>query len=815
MTYRILGLLMAGVLVLAACSPTDSAEADVTYVIVTGEPVVGQPAAQQITPTPPLPTASPATPTPDIPPEITLQIADRYLLNGRYEDAVFSYQIVLDQSEAAPADLRAAAAFGMGQAALREGLFERAVDAMTILISQFPQDFRAVQAYFLRGDAYMGLSQWQQAVDDYRQYLVLRPGIIDSYAYERIGDALINLNRFEEALASYDQATAATRSTSPQAALMEKVARLYRLNNQVELAIEQYDGILAFAQNRPYRAFIMFTAGEALLEAGDMVRGLLRMEQVFTEYEDTAQAYAAMQILLENDRVLDPYRQGRVSYFAEDYESAIEAFNVYTAQTPLTEIPAELHLLLGRAYRAVGNDDAARIAFQTIIDQFPSDPLFGDALLEQGRTFFIAGEIDQAIARYLEIANTYGDLAETAAEALWRAAYLYGTNDNAEESRDLFIRLADTYPDTEQARSGLTIAAAAAVSTGQNAVAETLYARLAELSSGSQRAEALLQLGRLALDTGAAQQAQQALSEAIAAAPESYFSARAQDLLAGRAPFSPPAQYVFEFDDLAEVTEAENWLRTTFGVVQDSPLWPLSPVLEQDPRVIRGRELWAVGAFDAATIEFLDVIDDYSRDGLASYQLAIYMRIIGAYRPSIVAAANLIILSGQGTLNVPPFIARLRYPFYYGNEIRNAGEEYGFDPLILASLIRQESLFDTNATAAADEKGLTQVIPSTAAYIAEQLQWPDYEHSDLFRPYAGIAFGAFFLSEQLNRFDNSVYPALAAYNAGPGRAIDWLELSGGDPDRFMATITISSTRTYIQRIYGNYNIYRALYGRDG
>jgi soluble lytic murein transglycosylase len=154
----------------------------------------------------------------------------------------------------------------------------------------------------------------------------------------------------------------------------------------------------------------------------------------------------------------------------------------------------------------------------------------------------------------------------------------------------------------------------------------------------------------------------------------------------------------------------------------------------------------------------------------------------------------------------------MRYPAYYSDEVRRIADEYGFDPLLMLSLIRHESLFDTYATAAADEKGLTQVIPGTGQYIADQLNWPDYQHRDLFRPYAGIEFGAFYLSEQLNRFDGNVYAALAGYNAGPGRAINWLELSGGDPDRFMATITISSTQLYIQRIYSNYNIYRELYG---
>ena len=135
------------------------------------------------------------------------------------------------------------------------------------------------------------------------------------------------------------------------------------------------------------------------------------------------------------------------------------------------------------------------------------------------------------------------------------------------------------------------------------------------------------------------------------------------------------------------------------------------------------------------------------------------------------------------------------------------------DPLLLLSLIRHESLFNTYATASAGEKGLTQVVPATAQYIAEQLNWPNYQNTDLFRPYVGIEFGAYFLAENIQRFDGNVQAALAGYNAGPGRAQSWLDLSGGDPDQFMTAITIDSTRTYVQRIYGFYNIYRALYGK--
>ena len=199
-------------------------------------------------------------------------------------------------------------------------------------------------------------------------------------------------------------------------------------------------------------------------------------------------------------------------------------------------------------------------------------------------------------------------------------------------------------------------------------------------------------------------------------------------------------------------------------------------------------------------------------DVLASYQLAIHLRGLGAYRESIIAAADVIITSKTGTLQAPRFIARMRFPDYYIDLIYPVAQERGMDPLLMLSLIRQESLFNTHATAAAGEKGLMQVIPSTAQYIAGQLGWPDYQHSDLFRPYAGVAFGSYYIDEQLELFDQNPIVALAAYNAGPGRAYDWNALSGGDPDLFMTTMTIDSTRHYVQFIYRNYNIYRELYG---
>lgn len=803
--------LLTGTL-LTACSLNN--EPPVTFVVITDTPSVTLTPSATFTASPsPEPSA---TATPDLPPDSALRLGDRALLDGYYEEAIDLYRLVLVRSESND-DQKGAAAFHGGRAALRAGLFTEAVDLLTQAISIDPNDTRASQAYFLRGDAHLGLSNWQAAIDDFRRYLQDRAGVLDSYAYERIADAQIALGQTDEALVSYRQASDAPRIPESSFVLREKVAQVYITLGNVGLAVTQLDAIAQAAEDVEYRATIEYRAAQALITAGDLEHGLDRMETIVENYPSLPQGLDALNILEANERNINNYQRGLAYYLHGYYQEAIQSFNEYSTETLLADIPVNMYLLLGRAYREVGNADAALVTFQTVTSQFATSAQFGEALLEQGRTRFLSGDITGAINFYLNIVQTYPNLNE-APEAMWRAAYLYGTNGSLAESRRVFEELADKYPQSEQAETGLTIAAEAAEQGGDKNGAEFLYGRLATIAVADERAAAYFQVARLARERGDNEAVEAALRSAITAAPDTYYSARANDILNGVAPFTPPDELNFQFDDLAQLTEAEDWLRQEFSIPAEipAPLWPLSPELQNDPRIIRGQELWLMGMFEDAETEFFDILDEYENDGLASYRLALFLRGIGAYYPSVVGAANVIRAANVSTLEAPRYIARMRYPTYYRDVVVSTAEERDIDPLLMYSLIRHESLFNTNATAAAGEKGLTQVIPGTGDYIAQQLEWEDYQHADLFRPYAGIAFGAYYLDEQLERFADAgnlqVMAALSGYNAGPGRAITWLENANSDPETFMESITIDSTRLYIQLIYSHHAIYRAIYG---
>ena len=788
-------LLFTLVILVAACSPAAAPTSTPTSTSVP----TATPAATATPTQTPVPTL-----TPTVAPELLLQHVDKLLRDGDQVRGLFALESLLTQTPAPPQ--AAAAALLLGQELLRDEQFNAARESFSLYMDLQPPAQRDARAFFWRASALARLENWPDAVADYAAWMQLRPGAIDSYALERIGDAQLASAQLDAALSSYSAATESGRNLAAALRLREKLAGTFLEAGRVAEAVAQYETILTLANNAVYRANIRLTAAQVLLNAGEEANALALMQALFEEQPGTPAAYEAMLILLEREVALDGVAVGRVSFFAGDVQRAQAALAPLAQEDP--DFPAALWLMLGRAERDLGNSDAAVAAFNNIADD---DALYGEALLELGRTRFRSGDTEGAIEHYSQVAASQAASPE-AAEALWRVGFLQGSLDLPLEARATFEQLAEQYPDTVQARSGLWLAAEAAVRHEDSAIAEQFYTRVAQAVSGADSAEAWLHTGQLARQRGDEEVAKSAFNAAIAAAPDSFFAARSRDLLSARAALQPATALRFAFEEATELTRAEDWLRSIFSITQEGPLWPASEDMLADGRLQRGAALWSLGLHNAAREEFAALLDEYSDDGLRSYQLAVHLRGLGDYYSSIFAAANILNAAGVATLEAPPWLARLRYPVYWQDVVQDVARQHAMDPMLLFALIRLESLFNPWAEAAAGEKGLTQVIPPTGDYIAGQISWPNYQHSDLFRPQASVTFGAWYLAEQLERFGLDALVALAGYNAGPGRALGWQQAAQGDADRFLAAIDIESTRNYVQLIYGFHYVYRTLYG---
>jgi soluble lytic murein transglycosylase-like protein len=123
----------------------------------------------------------------------------------------------------------------------------------------------------------------------------------------------------------------------------------------------------------------------------------------------------------------------------------------------------------------------------------------------------------------------------------------------------------------------------------------------------------------------------------------------------------------------------------------------------------------------------------------------------------------------------------------YAAEIDAAAAKYHVDPALLRGLIRQESNFNANAQSPAGARGLTQLMPGTAAALGV----------DPSVPAQAIEGGAKYLRQQLDRFGNDPAKALAAYNAGPGA----VQRYGGVPP-------YAETQNYVRKVLGYAADYR-------
>jgi len=136
----------------------------------------------------------------------------------------------------------------------------------------------------------------------------------------------------------------------------------------------------------------------------------------------------------------------------------------------------------------------------------------------------------------------------------------------------------------------------------------------------------------------------------------------------------------------------------------------------------------------------------------------------------------------------------------------------GVDPLVLHSIIRQESRFQYNALSSAGALGLMQMLPRTAVEVARKERMRKPGRKDLLNPKVNVTLGAAYLSHLLKAYGGDYLRAVAAYNAGEAAVARWWEKANGDPALFLESVTYRETRFYVRRVFLNvlqyYQIYR-------
>lgn len=156
-------------------------------------------------------------------------------------------------------------------------------------------------------------------------------------------------------------------------------------------------------------------------------------------------------------------------------------------------------------------------------------------------------------------------------------------------------------------------------------------------------------------------------------------------------------------------------------------------------------------------------------------------------------------------------IYKLVYPIGYAKYINKYSFENKISPYILLSLIRKESRFNPNAISSVGAKGLMQLMPDTAVYIAN-LSGIKYNEKEIFDPEYNISLGSKYYNYiKTNHHNNDLY-VIASYNGGHGAVSKWINNFGtNNLDEFVEKIPYQETKEYVKQIYKNYWVYNILY----
>ena len=686
------------------------------------------------------------------------------------------------------------------------------------------------RAHLLHAEILHSIGRQSDAIAEYWLFLetypqlgeIIQPRIAD--AYQALGDPGAAIDAYRRAADAIYNNTGLSANDNIVAyvLMLETVAQTASNAGQYMNAVAAYDEILNIAERPHYRADIQYRAGQALAAAGDTPGAVERWLAATQEDPTVGAAYSALIELVNRDVAFDLYTRGVIDLYAEAWIPAINAYESFLGVTSATDGRFPLALLgAGQAYAGSGAHAEAISYFDRVINEYPQCDCAGEAWLGRAASENALG--DEIAAR-----RTYRTFAREqpgnplAPEALWRSALLALNSDNEVEAGLDFLTLAELFPESERAPASLYFVAIGAYRNGLYGQSVSTFERL-QRDYPDYRWDAVgYWLGRALHANGMPLAGNETWQNLVDRAPDIYYG-----VLAAQGITDPSGRQSSAIDGISAISAdftplagddgsqafAEEWLAGWVAAGDAGrELAVLPSHILTETELIGGRVLLDIGDRSGGSAQ-LERLYRRHRDNPATlYPLILEFERLGVYRLAISAATYLLQSSPARLLEETPiFLQKLAYPRHFEEMVVQEALVNDLDPNVFFSLIRQESLFEEGARSSAAAQGLAQIIPDTGSWIATQLGYPNYSNDLVYRPDINLKFGAYYLAWVRDYQGGNLTSALAGYNAGPGNADRWRELSGNDDALFVELFDYNEPRVYIQAILSNLYHYTRLY----
>jgi soluble lytic murein transglycosylase len=153
----------------------------------------------------------------------------------------------------------------------------------------------------------------------------------------------------------------------------------------------------------------------------------------------------------------------------------------------------------------------------------------------------------------------------------------------------------------------------------------------------------------------------------------------------------------------------------------------------------------------------------------------------------------------------------LRYTAPFSDQVRPKAQQLALDDGWVYGLMRQESRFIMNAKSSVGAKGLMQLMPATAKWVAKKINLSNFHPNRVTEMDMNVTLGTNYMKMVLDSLDSHPVLASAAYNAGPSRAKRWRAERPLEGAIYAETIPFNETRDYVKKVMSNAVYYSALF----
>ena len=700
--------------------------------------------------------------------------------------------------------------------------------------SLVPAHFRDLAASAARRETWPRLRTYahSQTEPEWRGWAYLLAGYqeFEAQSYSEAAQDLAQAAESGFSLADYAvfyQATALSQSSRPQdaAALLQDFAARFPRSHLRYKALasratdwldaqqaQQAIDALSAEPETPKQPALALLLGQACLQAHQSGQAATAFQEVYYNFPVSAQAKAAGDALqalraqlgadypLPNDNF--KMARGDALLKAGRYDDALKAYGKLLEDTPTS--PMVPRAQLGQA-RCLLRLHRSADALQVLFTHLPSPDLEAQrlALLVQVH----AQQADAlGITKDLEGLETAYASSPAYADALSAAGIFYYRQLNWQEAARDYRRLLELFPQNDHLREDGWRLGWCDYLLGEPNTSDVINQFLMAFPDSPRAPAALYWLGRIQEERGSLAEASALYALLTRRFVHTYYAPQAAARLA-----------------------AMRGKQGTMAGSNDSAAAPLAaaliPVLAP-PVVPPGLACLTSTPSDAArpalilqALDLKNLEEDFLKAAVAGDNPPAELRLLLA---GISASQNKPASALVNALRIAPAYAQMEfsdlpkevwgflYPRAYSNLIERQARLNHLDPYLVMGLVRQESAFDARALSVANAVGLMQILPETAAHSSRRARTRAAARR-LNDPAYNVRTGCAYLRGLMKDFDGHPELAMAAYHAGDFRVKDWVtKYTFRDPGMFLESIPIPATRTYVELVLRDAEIYRQL-----